>query len=279
MSLPLGKKPATYDRRDIRFADVRPANLDSNALPNLPKVGGGYGMDFGASGWSMLGNGPADDNSVPPNDTAALNGAGDCVWAGAAHEEMEVAHNVHRPIPKFTSLNILQQYSAYSGYDLVTGNNDNGSNVRDVLSWRQTKGLLDADNNAYKIGTYISLEPGNLNQLWEALYLFENVGIGINFPNSAMDQYNANQTWSVVPGANIEGGHYIPLVGHPTNNVWTCVTWAKRQTITPQFLTTYCDEAWAYIDPQRYNTVTGETPQHYKDADLEKYINLITTVK
>jgi hypothetical protein len=266
----LGKQPATYDSRDIRYADVRPSGV---SLPNVPPPGGGYGTDF--SDWLMLGNGPCDDGSVQ-SGWAAFQGAGDCAWAGPAHEEMEACKNAGRPVPAFTCLNVLQQYSAYSGYNLQTGAGDNGSNVRDVLTWRQTKGLVDAAGAAHKIGTFVSLEPGNTDQLWEALWLFESVGIGINFPNSAMDQFNAGQMWSVVAGTAIEGGHYIPLVGHPVQNVWTCVTWAKRQTMTAQFLTTYCDEAWAYIDPERYNAVTGDTLQKFTDADLDKYITLFS---
>ncbi|MGO9957313.1 MAG: hypothetical protein ACLP50_15310 [Solirubrobacteraceae bacterium] len=266
----LGKQPATYDSRDIRYADVRPSGV---SLPKVPPPGGGYGTDF--SDWLMLGNGPCDDGSVQ-SGWAAFQGAGDCAWAGPAHEEMEACKNAGRPVPAFTCLNVLQQYSAYSGYNLQTGAGDNGSNVRDVLTWRQTKGLVDAAGAAHKIGTFVSLEPGNTDQLWEALWLFESVGIGINFPNSAMDQFNAGQMWSVVAGTTIEGGHYIPLVGHPVQNVWTCVTWAKRQTMTAQFLTTYCDEAWAYIDPERYNAVTGDTLQKFTDADLDKYITLFS---
>lgn len=262
----LGKRAASYDKRDIRFADVRPSGL---ALPKIPKPGGGYGMDFGATGWLMLGNGP--DDSVFPG----YRGCGDCAWAGPAHEEMEVAKNAGRPVPKFSGKTIVQQYSEYSGYDPQSGNNDDGSDVREVLNWRQSKGLLDDSGNAYKIGTYVALEPGNVTQLWEALWLFENVGIGVHFPGSAMDQTNSNQMWSVVPGAQIEGGHYVPLVGHPSDQVWTCVTWGMRQTMTQQWLTTYCEEAWAYIDPERYNQVTGETPQRWKDADLEKYISQV----
>ncbi len=268
--LKLGKRPATYDSRDITFADVRPAGT---TLPTAPPPGGGYGTDF--ADWLMLGNGPCDDGSVE-SDWAAYGGAGDCAWAGPAHETMEASKNANRPVPGFTCLNVLEQYSAYSGYNLQTGANDNGSNVRDVLSWRQKTGLLDSTGAAHKIGTYVALEPGNTSQLWEALWLFEAVGIGINFPNSAMDQFNAGKMWSVVAGATIEGGHYVPLVGHPVQNVWTCVTWAKRQTMTPQFLTTYCDEAWAYIDPERYNAVTGETLQSFTDADLEKYITVVS---
>jgi hypothetical protein len=277
MALKTGKRPATYSAKDWRFTDIRPKDLNvvdvQNALPNIRPFGGGYGTDF--PDWGMLGNGPEDDGSVPAEDTAAQQGAGDCAWAGPAHEEMEAAHNAKRPIPKFTCYNILQQYSEYCGYDLVTGDNDNGSDVREVLNWRVSKGLKDANNKVYKIGAYVALELGNFQDLYDALYLFENVGIGIEFPGSAMDQFNNGQAWSVVNGAQIEGGHYIPIVGHPTSNLWTVVTWAKRQLVTQQFLAKYMDEAWAYIDAERYNQVTGETLEHYKDADLEKYLTLL----
>jgi hypothetical protein len=119
---------------------------------------------------------------------------------------------------------IVDQYSAYSGCDPESGNNDNGSNVRDVLSWRQNQGLLDDTGYAPKIGAYVPLEPGNLDQLREALWLSEAVGIGIQSPQSAMDQLNAGHVWSVVPGTQIERGQYVPLVGHPIPGIWTCVT-------------------------------------------------------
>lgn len=271
MIYPRGKRPATYDSRDIRYSNVRAGVT----LPEIPSPHGGYGTDF--TNWLMLGNGPCDDGSIP-SSWYAYNGAGNCAWAGPGHEEMEIDKNSKKPVSPFTCLNILNQYAEYLGLanaQALTASNDQGSNVRDVLQWRATKGLLDANNVAHKIGVYVSVEPGNLTDLWEALYLFEAVGIGINFPESAMDQFNNNQIWSVVSGAQIDGGHYIPLVGHPSNNVWTCVTWAKRQTMTPQFITKYCDEAWAYISAERYNAVTGETLEKYTDADLEKYISLV----
>lgn len=260
----LGKLAPKYDKRDLSFSELR----TTTTLPPIPKPGGGYGMDFGSSGWGMLGNGP--DNTV----FSGFGGCGNCAWAGPAHEVMELAKNTGRPVPAFSGKTIVDQYSAYSGYNPQTGANDNGSYVRDVLEWRRTKGLLDDSNNAHKILVYVSIEPGNTQQMWEALYMFESVGIGINFPGSAMDQTNAGQPWSVVPGAQIEGGHYIPLVGHPTDDIWTCITWGQRQTMTQQFLTTYCDEAWGYITPEQYNAVTGESQQGYKEADLEKYISL-----
>jgi hypothetical protein len=266
MSLQLGKRDATYDSRDIRFADIRPKSV--TVLPSEP-ISWGRGKDF--ANWLMLGNGP--DDTV----FTGFQGCGDCVWAGSAHEEMQAGHDANRIVPTFDGKTVVDQYSAYSGYNPQTGANDNGSNVRDVLNWRQTKGLYDDTGKIYKIGTYISLEPGNWQQLREASWLFESVGIGIQFPTSAMDQFNNGQVWSVVAGSSIDGGHYVPVVGH-WPGYWTVITWGKRQVATWQFIAKYCDEAWCYLDSERYNQVTGDTYNGYSSADLEKYITLVNTI-
>lgn len=277
MTFHLGKLPATYDSRDIRFCDIK-VGL---SLPNIPAPHGGYGTDFAY--WGMAGNGPVDpdDHSLPAEWTAAAHGAGDCTIAGPAHETMEADHNALRSAATFSAKTCLEQYAILTeqangtAYDPVTGDGDTGLDPRQVLKYRQKTGLKDDNGNVHKIGVYVAVEPQNLQDLWEALWLFEAVGIGINFPGSAMDQFKAGQPWSVVPGASIEGGHYIPLVGHPTASIWTCVTWGKRQLITPSFLTTYCEEAFAYITAERYSQVTGKTLEGYRDADLEHYITAV----
>ena len=291
----LGKLPATYDNRDIRWTNLKQDSSaihqkaksiceirDDAALPSIPNPHGGYGTEFPGGvwpGWGMYANGPCDDNTIP-SSWYAYNGVGCCAWSGPGHETMTTDKNGGRTVAKFTCLNIANQYAEYLGLKSaqdLSASNDQGSQVRDVLQWRATKGLLDASGQTHKVGVYVALEPTNLQDLWEALWLFECVGIGINFPGSAMDQFNAGQIWSVVNGAQIEGGHYIPLVGHPVSSAWTCVTWGKRQMMTNQFIQTYCDEAWAYITPERYNEVTGDTLQGYNDADLEKFISLVGT--
>lgn len=277
MSLKLGKLPATYDARDLRYADARA----TAALPAIPAPHGGYGTDF--TYWGMAGNGPVDpdDHSLPASWTSAADGAGDCTIAGPGHETMEADHNAGRAVSTFNAKTcldaymILTQQANGTAYDPATGSGDTGLNVRDVLAYRQKTGLKDDSGNTHKIGVYVALEPGSLQDLWEALWLFETVGIGIEFPESAMDQFNAGQQWSVVPGAQIDGGHYIPIVGHPTSNIWTVITWGKRQLVTPSFLTKYCDEAWAYVSSERYSHVTGKTLEGYRDADLEAYISLV----
>ena len=256
-----GKKEATYDRRDLAYAALKPAVT----LPTIPSVFG-HGNDFTGENWKMLGNGP--DDSV----FEGFEGCGDCAWAGPGHETMELCKDAGRPVPNFTGKVIVEQYSEYSGYDPQTGNNDNGSSVRDVLQWRRTKGLRDADGAVHKIGVYVALETGNLQHILEAAYLFECVGIGIQVPESAQQQFAEGAPWSVVPGAEIVGGHYIPVVGRPQEGMLAVITWGKRQPITEGFYERYTDESWAYISGERINAVTGKSYEKFGAAELEEYL-------
>ena len=82
-----------------------------------------------------------------------------------------------------------------------------------AASYRRKTGVIDTKGKRHKIVAYLALTKGNLDQHVSAAYLFGAVGVGIQFPASAMDQFNAGKPWDVVSGAKIEGGHYIPLVG------------------------------------------------------------------
>jgi hypothetical protein len=246
----------------------------------------GFGGDFGGGpiaqgGWGMLGNGPCDDGSIEEG-WAAYAGAGDCAWADPAHDEMEAAKNAGRPIPPFTCLNILTQYAAYvasvnngQGYDLQTGANDTGSSMADVIVWRQTKGLLDTNGVAYKIGKAVSLTPGDLQDAWEATYLFQNVDLGVVLTQANMDEFNAGQAWDYSATSPEIGGHAIPEIGRASLDNSGIITWAERHGFTQAFFTKQNDEGHAYIDNERYNAVTGETSQGYDDQDLEKFVILL----
>src|SRR6476646_8673794 len=70
-------------------------------------------------------------------------------------------------------------------------------------------------------------------------------------PNSAMDQFNAGESWDHVDGSPIEGGHYVPTVGsvHAPDQA-TAITGGKRQIFTLAFYEQYNDESWVYITPE-----------------------------
>jgi hypothetical protein len=111
----------------------------------------------------------------------------------------------------------------------------------------------------------LALEPGAVEHLYLATYLFGIAGIGLMLPASAIDQAKKGEAWDVVPGAPIEGGHYVPLVGRGAGGL-RVVSWGAVQTITERFLKQYCDEAIAYVSQE--SLVNGKSPEGFAYADL-----------
>jgi hypothetical protein len=231
-ALHLGKQPATHDSRDLLFSRY----VNAAALPTPPKT---FGHDslFAPKAWGMLGN----------------DEWGDCAWAGPAHETMlltkEAGHGC-----AFTTQGVLADYSAGTGFNAKAGPpgsnpTDRGSNVRDVLSYRRKTGIVDSTGKRHKIGAFIRLDPKNLEHVYQAMYLFQAVGIGIQpFPKSAMDQFNAGEPWDVVPKSPSEGGHYVCCLGK--DKYIQLVTWGSIQPMTEAFFEKYCDEAWTYLSTE-----------------------------
>lgn len=235
MTLKLGKNPATTDDRDFKLAKY----VDLATV--LPKIPSTFGHEAGVA-YPMCGNGP--DDSVRPG----FEGAGDCVFAGADHETQTWRHAAGLPAATFNGATAIHDYSAVTGYIIGDDSTDRGTDVRDALNYRRKTGVVDAHGTRHKITAYLSLDPGNVDHLYAAMWLFECVGIGINFPQSAMDQFNENKPWSVVKGSPSDGGHYIPLVAK--RKTLEVVTWGKVQEMTLSFFKVNCDEAYAILSPE-----------------------------
>lgn len=225
MELKLGKKPATPNPHDFAFAAYRAPEL----AIKVPRSFGHYHL---VPNFGMLGN----------------DRAGDCVWAGGDHETM-IWLASHGVFVEFTDANALGDYSAVTGYNAADPNSDQGTNVHDALSYRRHVGLIDAHGARHKLGAFVELEPGNYEHLIEAAYLFGAVGIGFEFPETAMAQFDAGKPWTVVKGATVDGGHYVPVVGRAGSYI-DVVTWGKVQRMTRKFYETYCDEAYALLSPE-----------------------------
>jgi hypothetical protein len=223
--LKLGKQKAEPRKTDFKFSDF----AASIQLPTTPSR---FGHGNAYTDWHMLGN----------------DRYGDCVWAGAAHEHMLLNKVVHRRDVPFTDDSVLGDYAAVTGFDPKDPNTDQGTNVHDALSYRRKTGITDASGTRHQIGAYVSLDPKNWEHLEQAAYIFGAVGIGIEFPDSAMKQFADGEPWAPVKGSKIEGGHYVPVVGslHAATEA-SAITWGKRQFFTVAFYEQYNDEAWVYI--------------------------------
>lgn len=245
MTYRLGKRPATRDDRDLLFAKYR-----ADTLPPAP-----VGFDHTAlvqHPWQMLAN----------------DRYGDCAIAGPAHETMLLNAAAGRQV-EFNDEVVLDAYSVITGFDPNDPASDQGSNVRDVLKYRASKGLEDASGAVHTIGAYVALTPGSWDELLQALYVFETVGIGLRFPNSAMTQFENGEPWDLVPNdPEPDEGHYVCVVNHPADDTVQVVTWGKLQTMTRAFYEHWNDESFCYVSEEDLST-EGATLEGFKLDELK----------
>lgn len=246
----LGKKPFVPSPHDFKMSAVL------QAQPELPPPPNRFGHGLIFKDWRMLGN----------------DAVGDCVWAGLAHQAMLSNKLAHKTVV-FSDKSVISDYSAGAGYDPHDPSTDQGTEVRVALSYARRTGVLDARGKRHKIGAYVSIDPHDWDELMLATYYFDSVGIGFEFPDSAMDQFDDGLPWDVVPGAQIEGGHYVPNVGRNSKSTGGVVSWARRVGMTRDFYETYNDESWAIISPESLRNGKNE-----RGLDLAALNSLLATL-
>ncbi|MBO0878932.1 MAG: hypothetical protein J2P17_00800 [Mycobacterium sp.] len=250
-TLKLGRKPSAEAPR-LKLSDY----VDVQAvLPKIPPV---FGHQSTVSQWGMYGN----------------DQYGDCVWAGAGHEHLLWNAANNRTIA-FTDDNILSAYSAVTGFNPDDPSTDQGTDMLTAAKYRQQTGLTDAAGNMHKIGAYLALKPGDINELAAASYLFGAVGIGIVVTDRAMEQFQNGQPWKPVWCAHVEGGHYVPVVGRNADGNFVAVTWGALQELTPKYYVKQSDEVIAYVS-QDYLTA-DKSPEGFDQAALVADLGAIQT--
>lgn len=237
--LPLGKRPATADHRDLLFRDyVKP-----RALPKPPST---FGHDdlIADNAWGMLGN----------------DVAGDCVEVEAAHAHMLWKAEAKQTLT-FSTNGVLSDYSANSGWP----NSDDGTEVREYLGYRRSTGIIDARGRRHKILAYVALEPGNLTELWQALYLFGEVCVGVEIADSVWDQFDRGVKWTVVSGSPIDGLHCVPVIAR--RNGVRFVTWGRETVMSQPYYQVHNDEAWAVLSTDMI--VNQHSPEGFDLSQLQ----------
>jgi len=205
----LGKSPARHDPRTFDYAKYR----TGNATPP-PDAHWGHGLPF-----TMLAN----------------DKYGDCVEAGYAHMVQIWGDRAGNPfVPD--DADTLAAYTAIAGFNPNDPNTDKGTDMLTAVNYWKSTGM-----NGHQITAFASLNPLDANQMKEAIAFFGGAYIGVALPISAQTQ--VGQEWTVTQGPDAQagswGGHCIPLCGYDGSRLW-CVTWGALQSMTWEFLTTYC---------------------------------------
>ena len=212
----LGKKAARHDPRTFAYGDYRTA---AEAAP--PQAHWGHGLPF-----AMLGNAQY----------------GDCVEAGYAHQVQIWGDRAgHTFVP--TDAETLGAYTAITGFNPRDPSTDQGTEILAAVGYWKSTGL-----GGQKITAYASVNPLDATQVKESIGWYGGAYIGVQLPLSAQSQVGTQ--WAVTTGSDAVagswGGHCVPLCGYDQNQLW-CVTWGALQSMTWEFLATYCDEAFVLL--------------------------------
>lgn len=245
-----GKRPARKGAIKFGFADY----FDVKKLPVPPPR---FGHENIGKPWGMLAN---DEHSC-------------CVFSGAAHEHMVWTHEGGLPVADFEDANVLADYSAVTGFQLGDEDTDQGTDMAAAASYRRRVGIVDAKGVRRKIAGYVSLKPGDVDQLIAATYLTGAVGVGLNLPKGAMDEFDAHKPWDVHHGKShgTEGGHYVTCIGRNSAGMLLIVTWGAFHAMSPAFYQQWSDEAVLYYSPEIIRP-DKKTPEGFDEPTLLSHL-------
>lgn len=215
----LGKMPAVYDSRTLRFGEY----LTSRLPPPPASVNWGKAVPE----WPMYLN----------------DKYGDCTCAAAGHMIQNWTANVGKERSP-SDQDILTFYEHFT-----TPGPDNGCNMLSVLKYWRTGGL-----GGDKITAFAQLEPKNAIEAKDAINLFGACYIGVELPEFAVDVPDLSTVpWVVPPQGPVgtaapdpQAGHCIPAVAYDERNLYV-VTWGAIKSMSWQFYIDYADEAYAVL--------------------------------
>lgn len=189
--------------------------------------------------------------------------AGDCTFAGLGHLIGAWTFYGKGKEALFTDDQILKTYSSLTGYNPITGANDNGAQLADVLNFGHKTGI-----GGHKIDAWAEIRDLSVAGLSKALSLFGGVYCAVQLPQSAEDQFNSGLPWTVV-GDRPVGGHCITLqrVLRGGKASLGFATWGAVQPATQAWWHTYGFEAYA-VYSRDFMRANGQSPAGLDEATL-----------
>ncbi len=227
----LGKLPAREDPRRMMLSRY-------SAGASLPPPPADCDRTFGHKIWGMLGN----------ERTRC------CAYCAVAHHGSAWSlGTVGKPL-LISAEQVIAAYAHGTGYDPVTGAHDNGSYLINVLEEWRTQGF-----GTNRIAAHAAVDLRDPTNTKEAIYYYGGACCGVQLPQTAMQQTEANLAWTVPYFSSILGGHAITILSYNATHLW-CVTWGAVQAMTWEFYLKYADEAYAIVNPLWLDAASGISP-------------------
>jgi hypothetical protein len=195
-TLPRGTFEPKFGKTEARknAVSLRLTTYLTTRAPSAPRNFGHYDL-YPEDGWGMFGN----------------DRWGDCVPVG--HDHLVMMHNrvAGREIG-MDEAHALSDYSRMTGFTPADPSTDRGTDMQAAASYWRKVGMIDGRGVRHTIGAYAAVGR-SAAKLAQAANLFGGVGVGIQVPSSAMEQFNKGEPWSNVGDDDLLGGHYVPMVG------------------------------------------------------------------
>lgn len=240
----LGKNPYVHTLKTMRAALITAKALDALGVP--PPTSPGYS--------ALVDKLCAGDWGIDGNDQY-----GDCVFADWSHRLMIWTAQGSGTMVKATTAETLAAYSKATGFNPSDPSTDQGADIPTIASYAETNGIT-VGGKVYKSDGHGIIDPVNVDHRKWAINVFGCTPIGLNLPQSALDQFDAGQPWDVNGDATIVGGHDVLLIEYGTTEpAWQVVTWAKRWPVTTSFLNTYLSEVVPVVSHD-FITASGTAP-------------------
>lgn len=185
---------------------------------------------------------------------------GDCVVAGGYHVAGVETGNAGSAFHA-TPAQIIADYSKIGGYVPGDPSTDNGADLQTALAYWSQTGFA----NGTKLLGYLSVDPTNKAEVQAACWLFENLYIALELPDTYVNPFPSGNgfVWDVGT-PNPQQGHCIMAAGYGTTGI-TIGTWGMIGTLTYAALAALCShsgggELWIMLTPDQLAKGASKAP-------------------
>jgi hypothetical protein len=198
---------------------------------------------------------------------------GDCVIACMGHLFGVLRENAAGNSTIFSDGEIINQYSRCCGYVPGDPNSDQGCDIQETISDILQDGFKGHRKQAgekvklsHRIAGWLTVDGTNKEEVRQAIYLFENVVIGLDLPDAWIEPFPSASgfEWNVAGPPDPENGHCV--IGCATSPSGVGIgTWGMTGTMTYAAVAEYAvprndGELYAVLSEDSINRAKGLAP-------------------
>lgn len=240
----LGKLPAKHDARTYSMRAML-----AKRLPDVPAM----------EDWSL--NVPYQ---IWGNDTY-----GDCAFAAHAALVLTWTKAAQGAVP-LTTPEVLENYSAVTGFNPNDPNSDRGTILLDMLNHWRRAGLVRPGQTKDYLTAFGAISPKDVTTIKRSICYLGGVLAGVQVPEGFMN-LGLGETWDItkISGTDLDpvGGHAIALTGFNPSGVFFS-TWGQRTFMPWRTFMAIADESYSLLSRQNWVDVNGSSPKNEDFDDL-----------